>query len=213
LSSDAATVGSYTFRQLEAPAGATTHGGAADVLSAAIAQADQIRQEARATGEAEGRAAAMAAVRAESEPSLQALATAANALDELRDRLVSDLESDAIALALRLAEQIVAGAIHVAPERLIEVAGQAMRRIADRRHVTLVVNPADLELMEESVLRLQSELGGIEHCNVQADRRVGRGGVIARTEAGEIDATIEAQLSRAREIVASELSGGGGVDA
>jgi flagellar biosynthesis/type III secretory pathway protein FliH len=40
---------------------------------------------------------------------------------------------------------------------------------------------------------------------VQADRRVPRGGVIARTEAGEIDATIRAQLSRAREIVAAEL--------
>jgi flagellar assembly protein FliH len=207
LSSDAATAGSYTFRQLEAPAGATTHRGAADVLSAAIAQADQIREEARATGEAEGRAAGMAAVRADAEPPLQALAGAANALDDLRDGFVTELEADAVALALRLAEQIVAGAIRVAPERLIEVAGQAMRRIADRRHVTLVVNPADLELMEESVLRLQSELGGIEHCNVQADRRVGRGGVIARTEAGEIDATIEAQLSRAREIVAAELSG------
>jgi flagellar assembly protein FliH len=212
LSSDAATVGSYTFRQLEAPAGATTHGGPADVLSAAIAQADQIRQEARAAGEAEGRVAAMAAIRAEAEPSLQALAGAANALDELRDRLVADLDSDAVAFALRLAEQIVAGAIHVVPERLIEVAGQAMRRIADRRHVTLVVNPADLELTEESVLRLQSELGGVEHCNVQADRRVGRGGVIARTEAGEIDATIEAQLSRAREIVAAELSDGRDAD-
>ena len=212
MSSDAPTIGSYTFRQLEAPAGATTHGGAADVLSAAIAQADQIRQEARATGEAEGRAAAMAAVRAEAEPSLRALAGAAHGLDELRDRLVADLEDDAVALALRLAEQIVAGAIRVAPERLIDVAGQAMRRIADRRHVTLVVNPADLELMDESVLRLQSELGGIEHCNVQADRRVGRGGVIARTEAGEIDTTIEAQLSRAREIVAAELSDGRDAD-
>jgi flagellar assembly protein FliH len=205
LSSDAATVGSYTFRQLEAPVGATTH-GAADVLSAAIAQADQIREEARAAGEAEGRAAAMSAVRAEAEPSLQALAGARNALDELRDGLIADLEADAVTLALRLAEQIVAGALKVAPERLIDVAGQAMRRIADRRHVTLVVNPADLELMQESVLRLQSELGGIEHCNVQADRRVGRGGVIARTEAGEIDATIDAQLSRAAEIVAAELS-------
>jgi flagellar assembly protein FliH len=205
LSSDAATVGSYTFRQLEAPVGAKTP-GAADVLSAAIAQADQIREDARATGEAEGRAAAMTAVRAEAEPSLQALAGARDALDELRDGLIADLEADAVTLALRLAEQIVAGAIAVAPERLIDVAGQAMRRIADRRHVTLVVNPADLELMQESVLRLQSELGGIEHCNVQADRRVGRGGVIARTDAGEIDASIEAQLQSAREIAEASMS-------
>lgn len=197
---------SYTFRQLEAPAGAVAHGGVNDVLSAAIAQADQIREEARAVGEAEGRAAAMAAVRAESEPSLQALAASSAALDALREEMRAQLEGDAINLALRIAEQIVAGAIEVAPQRLIDVAGQAMRRISDRRHVTLVVNPADLDLMQDSVQRLQSELGGIEHLYVQADRRVGRGGVLARTEAGEIDATIEAQLSRARDIVASELS-------
>jgi flagellar assembly protein FliH len=204
LSSETAAP-SYTFRQLEAPAGATTH-RVADVLSAAIAQAGQIREEARAAGEAEGRRAAADAVRAEAEPALRALAGVSEALQGLRDQMIAELETDAVTLALALAEQVVAGAIAVAPERLIDVAGQAMRRIADRRHVTLVVNPADLELMEESIVRLQSELGGIEHCNVQADRRVGRGGVIARTEAGEIDATIEAQLSRAHEIVTNELA-------
>lgn len=195
----------YTFRQLEAPAGMAPR-GAADVLSCAVAEAEQIREEARAAGEAEGRAAGMAAVRAEAEPSLRALAEAHRSLDALREQVVGELEADAVTFALRLAEQIVAAAIQVAPERLVDVAGQAIRRIIDRRHVTLVVNPADLELMEESVQRLQSELGGIEHCNVQADRRVGRGGVIARTEAGEIDATIDAQLLRAREVVAGELA-------
>jgi flagellar assembly protein FliH len=206
LSSEAGLVSSYTFRQLEAPAGAIAHGGVSDLLSAAVAQADQIREEARAAGEAEGRAAAMAAVRAEAEPALQALAAAHAALGELRDGLTVQLEADAINLALKLAEQIVAGTIDVAPERLVDVASLAMRRITDRRHVTLVVNPADLELMQESVHRLQSELGGIEHLYVQSDRRIGRGGVLARTEAGEIDATVEAQLSRARDIISSELA-------
>jgi flagellar assembly protein FliH len=210
LSSEATTLGSYTFRQLEAPAGAVLHGGVADVLTAAMAQADQIREEARVTGEAEGRTAAMTAIRAEAESGLQALAGAHAALESLREELIGQIESDAVTLALRLAEQIVAGAIAVAPERLVDIASQAMRRIADRRRVTLVVNPADLELMQDSVLRLQTQLGGTEHCNVQADRRVARGGVIARTEAGEIDATVEAQLSRARDIVASELAPGEG---
>ena len=41
---------------------------------------------------------------------------------------------------------------------------------------------------------------------MQADRRVARGGAVARTEAGEIDAGIEAQLGRAREIVAAALA-------
>jgi flagellar assembly protein FliH len=199
----AATIAAYTFRQLEAPAGSVRD--VADVLSAAHSEAEQIRQHARAAGEAEGRAAGMAAARAELEPALHAVAGAAQALEAVRDQVVSELEHDAIALALRLAEQIVAGAIAVEPERIVDIASVALRRIRDRQHVTLVVNPADLELVSESVTRLQSELGGIEHLNVQSDRRVGRGGVLARTDEGEIDASVESQLSRAREVVSAEL--------
>jgi flagellar assembly protein FliH len=210
--SAAATIAAYTFRQLEAPAGSVRD--VADVLSAAHSDAEQIRLAARAAGEAEGRAAGLATARAEMEPALQAVAAAAQTLDALRDQVISEVEHDAVALALRLAEQIVAGAIEVAPERIVDIAAVALRRIRDRRHVTLVVNPADLELVSESVTRLQAELGGIEHLNVQSDRRVGRGGVLARTDEGEVDASIETQLSRAREVVAAELGphGGGAED-
>ncbi len=201
--SAAATVEAYTFRQLEAPAGRT--GRATDVLAAAHAEADQIRAAARSMGEAEGRAAAEAAARAQLEPALRAAAAAAAALEQLADAVTAELEHDAVGLALRLAEQIVAGAIDVEPERLVEIAAQALRRIRDRRSVTLVVNPADLELLSGSVSALRAALGGIEQLSVQADRRVGRGGVLARTEDGEIDASLEAQLARAREVVAAQL--------
>jgi flagellar assembly protein FliH len=210
--SAAATIAAYTFRQLEAPAGSVRD--VADVLSAAHADAEQIRQQAWAEGEIEGRAAAMAAIRAELKPSLQAVASAAQALDAVREQVIAELEHDAVTLALRLAEQIVAGAIEVAPERIVDIAGVALRRIRDREHVTLIVNPADLELMSDSVNRLQAELGGIASLNVQSDRRVGRGGVQARTDEGEIDASIETQLARAREVVVAELGprGGGSED-
>jgi flagellar assembly protein FliH len=201
--SAAATIAAYTFRQLEAPAGSMHD--VADVLSAAHADAEHIRQQARAAGEAEGRAAGLAAARAEMDPSLQAMGGAVQALEAVRDQVIAELEHDAVALALRMAEQMGAGALDVAPERVVDIAAVALRRIRDRQHVTLVVNPADLELMSESVTRLQSELGGIEHLNVQSDRRVGRGGVLARTDEGEIDASLETQLARAREIVAAEL--------
>jgi flagellar assembly protein FliH len=204
--SAAATIAAYTFRQLEATVG--TGGNVADLLSAAHAEAHQIRQEAWAAGESGGRAAGVAAARAEMEPTLRALGAAVAALEELRDEAIAELEHDAVNLALQLAEQIVAGALAVAPERVIDIAAVALRRIRDRRQVTLVVNPADLDLMSQSLAALQTQLGGIEHLNVQADRRVGRGGVLARTDDGEIDASIETQLSRAREVVQAELSPG-----
>jgi flagellar assembly protein FliH len=209
--SAAATVEAYSFRQLRTPAGGPVH-DVADVLGAAYAQADRIRHEARVAGEAEGRATGEAELRAEMEPAVRALEEAGRQLVALQAQLTSELEADAVTLALRIAEQIIAGAIDVEPERLVDVAGLALRRIADRRDVTLIVNPADLELIKASVAQLQSELGGIEHLNVQADRRVGRGGVVANTEAGEIDATLTTALARAREIIAAELAPEGAED-
>jgi flagellar assembly protein FliH len=52
---------------------------------------------------------------------------------------------------------------------------------------------------------LVAELGGIEHCDVQAERRVGRGGAIVRTTEGEVDASVATKLARAREVLEEAL--------
>jgi flagellar assembly protein FliH len=196
---------SYAFRQLDAPAGATD--GIADVLSAVRAEAEQIRAQAWAAGEAEGRAAGLAAARTDAQPALAALGAALQAIADARERLVAELEQDAVEMALRLTEQILAGVLSVEPERVLDVARNALRHLTERRHVTLVVNPDDLELVSECVEQLQSELGGIEHLGVQSDRRIARGGAVARTDTGDIDAGIDTQLGRARELVAEALTG------
>ncbi len=196
---------SYAFRQLDAPPPGTSS-GIADVLSAVRAEAEQIRAQAWAAGEAEGRAAGIAAARTEAAPAVAAIAAAAEAISGLQAQMLAELEEDAVEMAIRLAEQILAGVISVEPERVLDVGRNALRHLTERRRVTLVVNPDDLELVNECVDQLQSELGGIEHLAVQSDRRIGRGGAIARTDSGEIDSGLDAQLSRAREIVAAALA-------
>jgi flagellar assembly protein FliH len=206
LSSESpAPAASYSFRQLDAPPAGTSD-GIADVLSAVRAEAEQIRAEAWAAGEAEGRAAGLAAARTDAQPALAALAASVAAIEQARAQVVAEIELDAVDMALRLAEQIVAGVMSVQPERVVDVARNALRHLTDRRRVTLVVNPDDLELVSDCVEQLQSELGGIEHLGVQADRRIARGGVTARTDSGEIDAGIETQLARARELAIAALA-------
>ena len=41
---------------------------------------------------------------------------------------------------------------------------------------------------------------------MQAERRVTRGGAIVRTAEGEVDATLETKLARAREVLEDELA-------
>jgi flagellar biosynthesis/type III secretory pathway protein FliH len=198
-------INGYAFRQLDAPPPGTSS-GIADVLSAVRAEAEQIRAQAWAAGEAEGRAAGMAAARDDAQPSVAAMAAALESIEQLKAQVLAELEQDAVEMALRLAEQILAGVLDVQPERVVDVGRHALRHLIDRRRVTLVVNPGDLELVSECVEQLQSELGGIEHFGVQSDRRIGRGGAIARTESGDIDAGIDTQLARAREVVAAALA-------
>jgi flagellar assembly protein FliH len=96
----------------------------------------------------------------------------------------------------------------VQPERVVDVVRGALRRLGERSRVTVLVHPADLDAVREATGGLVATLGGIETCDVQAERRVTRGGAVVRTEEGEVDATLETKLLRAREVVEAELAGG-----
>jgi flagellar assembly protein FliH len=203
-SNPAAAWSPYAFAQLDAP---VTINEVGDVLAEAERQAQQLREAGRTEGYTDGHAAGLAAAREQALPALAALTQAAAEFSALREQLIDDLERDAIAFALDLAEQILAGALDVEPERVLDVARHALRHLADRRRVTLIVHPDDLAMLTAAAPELEAELGGIEHLAVQADRRVNRGGAVARTEEGEIDAGITVALEHARELVATTLGG------
>jgi flagellar biosynthesis/type III secretory pathway protein FliH len=104
-----------------------------------------------------------------------------------------------------LAEKVVLGAITVDPARVVAAVRGALRGIVERERVTVLVHPEDLELVRDAMDELRITLGGIEHCEVQAERRVGRGGAIVRTQDGDVDARVDTKLQRAREVIEGAL--------
>ncbi|HSS58521.1 MAG TPA: FliH/SctL family protein [Solirubrobacteraceae bacterium] len=156
----------------------------------------------------EGFAAGVAQAQSQLDGPAAALAAAADQLQALRTDAAASVEADAVDLALRIAEQAVGAAIAADPELVVEAVRGALRRLVERDRVLILVNPDDLELVRDHVGRLVSELGGIEHCEVQAERRVRPGGAIVRTTEGEVDATLETKLARAREVLEHELANG-----
>jgi flagellar assembly protein FliH len=156
----------------------------------------------------EGFAAGIAHAQSQLDGPASALAAAADQLQALRTDAAASVEADAVDLALRIAEQAVGAAITADPELVVEAVRGALRRLVERDRVLILVNPDDLELVRDHVARLVGELGGIEHCEVQAERRVRPGGAIVRTSEGEVDATLETKLARAREVLEHELANG-----
>ena len=203
----------FSFDQLPPePAGARVaanvdpRAAAEDFLAAARAEADDIRHAARQQGYEEGFQAGMAAAREELAPATAAFGEALAEVERLRGEAADAVEARAVELSLRLAEKVVAGTLDVQPERVIDVVRGALRCLVDRERVVVQVNTLDLELVREAVEPLVATLGGIESLEVQEDRRVSRGGALVRSVAGEVDATIETKLERAREVLEAELS-------
>lgn len=205
------TVNSYTFRQLESTD--SSDRTPADVMARALAEADQIREHARAEGYELGIQQGSERARAEASAAIAALGDAISQILQTREELAETLTAQAGELAMLTAEHMIAGAIEAEPQRITDVVRGALRRMSDRHRVTVLVNPEDLDALQQSVATLQAELGGIEHLDVQADRRIARGGAVAQTAYGEIDVSVNAQLQSARELVAAALAGDRGAAA
>ena len=176
-------------------------GSPQQILAEAMAEAAAIRSRAQAEGVALGREEGLDDVRSAAEALMSAVAE----LTRTRDEMATAVESDAVELGLALAAKIVAGAIEAQPERVLDAVAGALRRVVDRRQIAVFVDPEDFQLVSGAIDDLTAKLGGGETCDVQADRRIGRGGVIVRTAEREVDATVATQLDRAREVILAEL--------
>jgi flagellar assembly protein FliH len=201
----------FSFEALEPPVQIADPGtrearSEADAVMAALARAeadaDALRAAAREQGLREGREEALAGLT----PALEALVQATEAVREEQQARAERLEAHAVELALFVAEKVLSGAIAVQPERVVEAVRGALRGIVERERVTVLVHPEDLELVREAMDGLRASLGGIEHCEVQAERRVSRGGAVVRTPDGDVDARVETKLQRAREVIEAALS-------
>jgi flagellar assembly protein FliH len=182
---------------------AASAASAAAAVAAAHAEADQIRVAAHA----EGFAAGLDEARGRLGPAATALADALREVQAERDRAADRVEAAAVTLGLAVAEQALQAALAVQPERVVDAVRGALRRLAERDRVTVLVHPDDLELIREAVPALVGELGGMGHCEVQAERRLARGGAMVRTTEGEVDATVATKLARAGEAISEALRG------
>jgi flagellar biosynthesis/type III secretory pathway protein FliH len=162
------------------------------LVAAAEAEADRIRSSAFDEGFAAGREEA----RAELAPSIAAIGAALAAVRALEADVAERVESQAVDLAVEVAERVVAGAIEVDPARVLDVVRGALRTMVERERVTVLVHPSDVAFVRDALPDFE----------VHDERRVARGGAIIRTSLGEVDATLETKLDRAREAMLTELA-------
>jgi flagellar assembly protein FliH len=176
----------------------------AAMVSVAREQAESLAQAAReqgfAAGYSEGVARAEAAV-------LDRLATAEQIVaqvHEAREEALASCERDLVELAFQIAEKVVRQRVAADPDTTLGVLEHALRKAFVRDGLTVLCNPADLERLSGASEILQTRVGSLTGLSLIGDRRISQGGVVVRTDAGDIDATIESQLERLRDLMFDE---------
>jgi flagellar biosynthesis/type III secretory pathway protein FliH len=185
-------------------AGLDARDGAAALLAAARAEADEIRARAAADRE-EAVRQAHAEGRAEAAAEMAALVADARAH---ADRLRHEATPAAIALATKMAEQIIGRAVSVAPEVMADIVGAALDACRPRGDwVRVRVHPDDAA----AVLARRDTLAGrappAAAIEIVGDESVGRHGCIIETAVGRVDARLGTQLDALERALTEQTHG------
>lgn len=155
--------------------------------------------EGLAIGRREGREAALEADALEISRLVGVWEEAAARFEGQRERLMSEFRTDAIRLALAIAERVV----HRVVEIDVGVAGRevesALGLIAAQSRAVVAVHPDDRANVEGVVGGILRRFGRAGHVDVVEDERVKRGGCEVRSARGGVDAQVETQLARISE--------------
>jgi flagellar assembly protein FliH len=195
---------SYAFEQLEA-SGPRAHDAPARLIAQATLEAERLRAEARTEGYADGNRIGREEGAGEVARLADALGEALHGIESLRGEVVEAIEHDALELGLQLAEKIVGGVLELRRELILDAVQGALGRVSERRRITVLVSPAELDLVK-TVIGEKVRDSGVEVCEVRPDEAVAAGGAIVRTTEGEVDAGVETQLERAREVIEASLA-------
>ncbi len=121
---------------------------------------------------------------------LQALMQSCAASVEALDTQISESLVD---LALNIARQVIRSSLEVQPEKVLDTVRDILAgETGEKGQLRLRLNPEDLVLVKRHL----SDDPRLQKWHLQADERIERGGCLAETALGNIDATLKTRWER-----------------
>jgi len=131
----------------------------------------------------------------------QALIAAANAVQQQLAAKLEELEHSLASSAVDVAENVVGAAVSSDPSIVQRSVKDVLSRLS-AGEVTLRLNPADLDIIRESLLELQAERSVGDIISFEADPKVERGGCIGAGDSGQVQSLPSAKLAQLRALAA-----------
>lgn len=166
----------------------------AAILASAREEAEDKVRRAYEEGMLRGEAAGQEAFEARVNRAAEALSAAIEQAQEQREAFLRSTETPLAELAQTLAEGIVAKELETDATVIQRTARKVLEHALDTEHITLRVNPGDLEVLTEYRPELLGEFERIARIEFQPDPKIESGGCVGLTNTLTIDARISEQL-------------------
>jgi flagellar assembly protein FliH len=167
--------------------------------SALQTEREHVLQEARDAGYAAGHAEGLQAGEAAWADRIDALDRAIAAVHDGWHGGIEQAEDAIVEIAFEAVSRLL-GATAATREGVIALVREAMRSVRERESLTLHLAPADAAVIASvrGELQKSAQLRGLE---IAADERVELGGCLIETAGGSLDARLETQLARLRDVL------------
>ena len=129
-------------------------------------------------------------------------------LDSQREPLIKTTRDDLLRLAVHIAERIVKKEVRVPGEVAAANLKHAISRSARRTQLVASVSRRDLETLRGLLPEMEELAGPDSVVKLVADPDIMPGGCLVRSHSGEVDATIETQLSEVERALLGETGDG-----
>lgn len=183
-------------------------GQAAQIIATAQNEAQAIRAQATQDGRQEAlkqaQKQANQQVQQQVNSLLPALRQAAQEITQIRANCLRHWQQRVMNLAVAIAQRILRHELPRTPEVTNTLIQESLELAAGSAQLRLHLHPQDHATLSERVPEFATTVGKLALSDIIADPSVGPGGCIVKTEFGQIDQTIEAQLKRIEEELCEE---------
>lgn len=157
-----------------------------------------------AEGREKGRTEALSQTKSTADTLIKSWDAALTQFETHRDELLSEARTDIIRLATAIASRITKRVVELNPDVVKDQLDTAIRLVIAPTRLVIAIHPDDRKSAEEVLPALAKRFASGAHTELVDDASLARGSCHIRTDKGDIDASLDAQLDR---IVAALLPG------
>mgnify|MGYP006283524433 FL=1 len=171
---------------------------AKEIISQAMAEAEQLKTKAQEEGRAQGMESARNEVEALLDEKSKHLAVLLEQAQSGGKSLWNEHRQDIVALVSMAVEKVLAVELDRNREQILgTLLDEALDNIDSHRQLLIKVNPEDAELMRELLEKAAKSHHGLSNWKVKPDKDLEAGGVILESDQGMVDNSVQAR----REII------------